>query len=143
MRGRDASHITSNDAARTPFDIVLNGAGGTPTQSQSVTAASGFPIWATAGSGDFGSAATFAGADNPVTVVTADLNADGRQDVVTTNILGDTVAVYLGNGDGTLAAKTTYATGKAPFGLAVEDVNSDGRPDLVVTATTPTPCPSC
>ena len=45
-----------------------------------------------------------------VATVVADLNHDGRQDVVVAHINGK-VGVMLGNGDGTLQAETTYATG--------------------------------
>jgi hypothetical protein len=84
--------------------------------SETVASQSSFAINATAGSGDFGSAATFAGMDNPVTVVVADVNADGRPDVVTTNILGETVSVSWAWATARWARRPT-TTGKAPFGL--------------------------
>jgi hypothetical protein len=63
-------------------------------------------------------------------VAVADLNADGRLDLVTANFVG-TVSVLLGNGDGTFGAKTDFATGFNAYSVAIADLNSDGRPDLV------------
>jgi hypothetical protein len=65
--------------------------------------------------------------------VAADLNGDGRADLVTASQYGAGVFTYLGNGDGTFQAKTSYGTNTHPTSAAVGDVNGDGRPDLVVT----------
>ncbi len=65
--------------------------------------------------------------------VVADLNRDGRQDVVIAHTNGK-VGVMLGNGDGTLQAETTYATGTTfTASVAVADVNRDGKPDIVAS----------
>jgi len=63
----------------------------------------------------------------------ADVNGDGKLDIVTTS--GSTNAmVLLGNGDGTFQAPVFYGTGGyGANGLAVADVNGDGRPDAIVT----------
>jgi hypothetical protein len=68
----------------------------------------------------------------PYSVQTADLNGDGKPDVVTTN-LDNTVTVLLGNGDGTLQAPTLFTAGPGPMmtlSVAVADLNGDGKPDL-------------
>jgi hypothetical protein len=73
-------------------------------------------------------------------VAIADVNGDGRPDIIVTNFCslvcpGSTgwIHVLLGNGDGTFRAPVGYGT--AGFGassLAVADLNGDGRPDLAV-----------
>src|SRR5262245_4058535 len=54
----------------------------------------------------------------------ADLNADGRPDLVTANdpLDGDTVSVLLNNGDGTFRPRRDFATGKGPLDVAVGDL---------------------
>jgi hypothetical protein len=65
-------------------------------------------------------------------VVVADLNGDGRPDLVSTNSDGNSVSVLLGNGDGTFSVQQTFAVGRSPRAVKVADVNGDGIPDLIV-----------
>ena len=66
-------------------------------------------------------------------VAVGDLNADGKQDLVTDNSAGDTVSVLLGNGNGTFQAQVRYSTGHYPNSVAIGDFNADGKQDLAVT----------
>jgi hypothetical protein len=61
----------------------------------------------------------------------ADVNGDGKLDLVTESFTKDTVSVLLGNGDGTFAAAINSATPHA-YNVFVADLNGDGRPDLVL-----------
>lgn len=66
-------------------------------------------------------------------VAVADLNGDGKVDVVVANANSNTVGVLLGNGNGTFQPATTYGSGGIfPISAAVADVNGDGKPDVVV-----------
>lgn len=79
-------------------------------------------------------ATTSAGSGSqPYGIAVADVNADGKPDVLTANYGTNSVGVLLGNGTGAFAAAVAYSTGSGsqPFGLAVADVNADGRPDIV------------
>jgi hypothetical protein len=59
-------------------------------------------------------------------VAIADMNRDGKQDLVTGGI-----SVLLNRGDGSFGRRT-YDMGGYVQGLAVGDLNRDGRPDVVV-----------
>ena len=63
----------------------------------------------------------------------ADVNADGKIDVVVTNGDSDTLSVLLGNGSGGFTAATSFLSGgDGPFGVAIADFTGDGRVDLAV-----------
>ncbi len=62
----------------------------------------------------------------------ADLNGDGKGDLVTANTDRNTVSVLLGDGTGSFSAATNFPVGTSPVALVVSDVNSDGKPDIVV-----------
>ncbi len=83
------------------------------------------------GSGGFSAATSYAAGISPNSVAVADVNGDGRPDLVVADENGG-VDVLLGNGLGGFSAATSYATGSIPYSVAVADVNVDGRPDLVV-----------
>jgi FG-GAP-like repeat len=79
----------------------------------------------------------------------ADVNGDGKPDLVVTNqwaisstcaahqgFTNGVVSVLLGNGDGTFQTAVAYDSGGyAASSVAVADVNGDGKPDLIVTIT--------
>jgi hypothetical protein len=73
----------------------------------------------------------------PGAIAVSDINADGKQDVMITDLVADAhVLVY----------KNTYATAisfdmpvlvpvaKNPFSIAVADLDNDGKPDVIVTS---------
>ena len=73
-------------------------------------------------------------------VAVADLNNDGKLDIVVTNYAcspceQSTVGVLLGNGDGTFQPVVTYnVNAEQALGVVVGDLNNDGKPDLMVAA---------
>jgi hypothetical protein len=76
-----------------------------------------------------------AGGAGAATAAAADLNGDGRLDLVVVNQVSNSVSVLYGNGDGTFAPPVTYAVGPSPTAVAVADFDADGTPDLAVTNT--------
>lgn len=70
---------------------------------------------------------------NGVTIVNADFNEDGIQDIATESDTGvGFISVLLGDGSGGFGVRTLFATNQSrPFGLSAGDVNGDGHIDLV------------
>ena len=64
-------------------------------------------------------------------VTVADVNGDGKPDLVVTTWNASSVGVLLGNGDGTFQPVVNYPA-SGPQAAVVADVNGDGRPDIVV-----------
>jgi hypothetical protein len=67
-------------------------------------------------------------------VAVADVNGDGKPDLLVTNYLSSTVGVLLSvNGYYFYPAVTYNSGGNIAVAVAVADVNGDGKPDLLVT----------
>jgi hypothetical protein len=66
-------------------------------------------------------------------VALADVDGDGRIDLLATNANAGTVAVLLGDGKGGFAAARQVPAGRHPYdAIAAADLTGDGRVDLVV-----------
>ncbi len=70
---------------------------------------------------------------NPVHMRAADLNGDGKLDLVVANYNSGTVSVLIGNGDGTFQPPVDYTVGAKPRHVCIADFNHDGKPDIAVT----------
>src|SRR5262245_28668510 len=83
------------------------------------------------GDGTFGAPQPFKAGPAPEAVVVADLDRDGKLDLVVANGGGtNTVSVLLGNGDGTFQPHQIFAVGNSPDSVTVGDFNGDHIPDL-------------
>jgi hypothetical protein len=80
--------------------------------------------------------------DGPNAIAVADVNGDGKPDLVVANCPGGgcdaqvpgTISVLLGNGDGTFQEPVNYPSGgMLPTSVQIADMNLDGKPDIVVT----------
>lgn len=82
-------------------------------------------------------------------VMIADVNGDGKPDLIVINQIADSygdglVGVLLGNGDGTFQPVVTYDTGGfGAFTGSLVDVNGDGKPDIVVLNCSPRGSSDC
>jgi len=82
------------------------------------------------------------GGNFPWSIAVADLNGDGKLDLVVANANSSTVAVMLGNGYGWFQPPVTYPSGgQEAAAVVVADVNGDGIPDLIVTNVCGKTCP--
>ena len=64
----------------------------------------------------------------------ADLNGDGKADIVSPNLEGDNVTILLGDGHGGFRQPpgSPFPCGDSPFNVAIGDINGDGIPDLAI-----------
>ncbi len=85
----------------------------------------------------FAAQQTFVTGVGPQSVSVADVNGDGKPDLIVVNANGNTVSVLLnitapGAPTPSFATQQSFATGVDPFSVTVADVNGDGKPDLIV-----------
>lgn len=87
--------------------------------------------------GTYSAPVSYAGGGGILTPQIVDINGDNKLDLITTEVLGNTVSIYVGNGDGTFKARTTLGAGTNPGSLSVNDFDGDGKKDLLVLAGLP------
>ena len=72
----------------------------------------------------------------PIFLKATDLNGDGRPEIITSNINGNTISIFSNKSDTpesiVLDPKIDIATGSGPWGISVGDLNMDGIMDLAV-----------
>jgi hypothetical protein len=67
----------------------------------------------------------------PASVVAADVNADGRPDLICANFGDGTLTVLTNNRSGGFGFNATLEAGSGPLCVAAADINGDGKPDLI------------
>lgn len=76
---------------------------------------------------------------NPTSVTLADLDGDGRPDIVSANSAGNTLSVFrntmpFGGAPTTLfAGKVVIAVTNSPSDVSIGDLDGDGKPDIITT----------
>lgn len=68
----------------------------------------------------------------PSDLRTADLNGDGKLDLLATSDYANRVTIVLGNGSGAFSVQDSYSAGYSPTASAAGDFNRDGKTDLAV-----------
>ncbi|MEA2741661.1 MAG: large repetitive protein, partial [Acetobacteraceae bacterium] len=86
------------------------------------------------GTGKFGAPVTsIVGANATGVVVIADVNGDGRGDLIFNSGSPAIISVALADGTGKFGTATTFGAGPSLSGFAVADLNNDGKADFVAT----------
>ena len=107
------------------MDVVIpNYTGGTMT------------IMTNNGSGIFSSNATLTVGLNPIFVAAADLNNDGKVDLICVNsynnfATGNSLTIYTNTGGGIFGSNTTFNVGNNPQTVVAADITGDGKLDLI------------
>jgi VCBS repeat protein/HYDIN/CFA65/VesB family protein/FG-GAP repeat protein len=99
--------------------------------SDNETGVNGVDILLGNGNGTFQASVLYPTAADPRMVVVADLNKDGKLDLVTVNSGTQTVSTLLGNGDGTFQTHQDFATQAGCVSLATGDLRNAAKVDIV------------
>jgi hypothetical protein len=129
-----SSFYYPHDTYRNPSVAVgdFNGDHRLDLAATNLDSASSLSVFLGYGDGTFQSPQDYPLNAQPIGLAVADLNQDGRPDLVTANS-SRSVSILLGNGNGTFQAPQTIALNQTPSALAVGELNGDGTPDLVLS----------
>jgi hypothetical protein len=120
-----------------PIETLSNGQIPMPPtvnpQTQQVDTHGSISVLPGNGDASFGTEVQYETGARPIAVAAADLDGDGKQDLVTVNAAENDLSILKGNGDRTFQPAITIAVGTNPNAIAVADFNGDGKPDIAVT----------
>ncbi len=115
-------------------DVTGDGRPDVITDTQANSPWSGVEVFAGTGTGTFKAPVVYPTLDSPDGMTLADLNGDGRKDLVINHDGWNAVGVMLQTSRGTFAPETLYPAFTGGDTPAVGDLNGDGKPDIAVTA---------
>ena len=83
------------------------------------------------GSGVFGFNGNYTVGVAPQCVTAADVNGDGKVDLISANFSGNSLTVLTNDGSGGFVLASTLNVGISPISVVAADVNGDGKLDLI------------
>ena len=98
-------------------------------------AGSGVSILLGRGDGTFEPGAQYAAGDQPFSIVAADFDGDGNDDIIYTRYDPREAVILFGDGKGGFTRSTVTGIKLEPntnYDIKVADVNGDGRPDVIL-----------
>lgn len=125
-----------------PYSIAAGDLDGDGKKDLAVTAISGngsitiFKNNSTTGNISLSKAASYSTGFSPYKVVIADIDLDGKADLITSNYVSNSISVFLNTSTGgtiSFAAKTDFTTNLAPYSVCVADFDGDGKPDMAAS----------
>ncbi len=136
------SYTVNGVASALPSGITMKGTtltidpGNTPysamAQGEQKTIVATYQVLDSAAETSIATNVDYATGATPHSVTSADLDGDGKSDLIVANHGSNTVSVLLNHGDGTFTTKVDYATGSGAYSVTSVDVNGDGKFDLIV-----------
>src|SRR5204862_231531 len=130
VNGDGQPDLVVSDGGRTDLTVQLNSG---RADGPETVPASQLSILLNSGHGTFADPFTVLTGLNPGRVSVADVNGDGKPDLVVADAGGNAVSVLLGKGDGTFRRRRSFAAGSSPGMVVAKDVTGDKKPDVVVT----------
>ena len=70
--------------------------------------------------------------NSPCSVTSADVNGDGKPDLICANQSANTLSVLINNGSGSFVLASSPSVGSFPSSVTSADVNGDGKSDLII-----------
>jgi len=68
---------------------------------------------------------------NPLSVAAANINGDGKLDLISANYADNTLSVLTNDGHGGFVLASSLSVGSSPYSIVAADVNGDGKVDLI------------
>src|ERR1017187_9198855 len=129
--------LTTQVAGANPQGLAVGDFNSDGKLDLAVVAGDGVTVFLGKGDGTFNPGVSYPVSPTPVFVAAADLNHDGKTDLITVNVgatstTPGTVSILLGNGNGTFQTAVSYTVGDQPSSVAIADFNRDGKLDLAV-----------